>query len=765
MNQSFFSNCLKALFAVAAIAALMIILPACQQAGKGSMAHGRESRMIDGKKTISFEEALEGRGMFRPEAPAPSGIIWLPGGDSYLYQMTEGEGGERVTRLHKYDCASGESEVIANWNEVQEKMDKLVSERSNGGMNDVNLSGRVNYRAMTLSDDGSMLLGSHNHDIYIYYLNSGEIKFITNDPETEIWPTFSPDGSKVAYAKDRDIYVVDVNSGGVKRLTDRGGNDKIYNGVPDWVYDEEFGLRRAFWWSGDSSKIAFLQFNTTPIKTFPIVDNLELVPSIEMQQYPKAGADNSVVRLGSIDVSSGGISWIATREDNDSYIARVGWLPDSSRIWYQWVDRDQTTIKLKFANPSTGQSNTILEDVDEAWIDVEDNFRFVNNDTFIWTSDSSGWKHIYVYKIDGIMERQLTDGEWEVKSVAGFDANKEYVYFTSTAVSPMEQHIHRVSLAGGEPEQLSEGEGWHSINMADAGDYYIAYYSGPRTPNVVNIHDGAGKLLRQEFDSASPKLDEYAIAYPEYFTVKTDDGVDLNAYMIKPADFDAEKKYPVLMYIYGGPGSQAVTKRHMVSPWQQYLINRGVIVFRLDNRGTASRGRDFMKIVHRKLGEYELKDHLAGINYLKTLPYVDADRIAVEGYSYGGYMTLYCLTKAPDVFHCGVSGAPVTDWRFYDTIYTERYMDRPQDNPEGYKESAPINFAENMTGHLLITHGTMDNNVHMANSVVMIENLLKAGKVFNFMIYPRERHGIRTSYRSQHRYIMINDFYEKYLLQ
>jgi len=282
---------------------------------------------------------------------------------------------------------------------------------------------------------------------------------------------------------------------------------------------------------------------------------------------------------------------------------------------------------------------------------------------------------------------------------------------------------------------------------------------------VATIRDGSGTELRQLYDTRSSQLDDYAISYPEYFTVTAEDGTELDAYMLKPVDFDPSKKYPVLVYIYGGPRSQAVMNRHSVSPWQQYLVNRGVIYFRLDNRGTNARGRDFLKIVHRKLGEYELKDHVDGVNYLKTLPYVDGSRIAIEGYSYGGYMTLYALTKAPETFQMGVSGSPVTDWHFYDTIYTERFMDRPQDNADGYHVSAPIHFADGFTGKLLITHGLMDNNVHFSNSVVMADKLIEAGKHFEFMIYPQERHGIRTPYRRQHRLTIINDFYERYLLK
>ena len=300
--------------------------------------------------------------------------------------------------------------------------------------------------------------------------------------------------------------------------------------------------------------------------------------------------------------------------------------------------------------------------------------------------------------------------------------------------------------------------------MADTGNYYIESFTSDTVFSTRTIHGSDGDKLHDFYSADIPMMDEYQVAQREYLTIKADDGTDLYSYMIKPVDFDPNKKYPVLVNIYGGPGSQAVTKRFSFNPQQQYLVQEGVIIFRIDNRGTGARGRDFLKTMHRRLGYWELKDHVTGVNYLKTLPYIDGEKIAIQGGSYGGYMTLYAMFKAPESFKYGISSYPVTDWRFYDTIYTERYMDRPQDNPDGYRESAPLNFAEGLQGKLLLIHGTMDNNVHMANSIMMVEELVKAGKKFDFMLYPRERHGIRARHRSSFNNKLVIDFYLRHLL-
>jgi dipeptidyl-peptidase-4 len=687
---------------------------------------------------------------------APSGFIWLPGGREFLYFLKEGD----ANNLYRFECATGMKEKIADWDEIERGLEAQRAGREEPPMGDVNSTGVAAFRGPTISADGSVLLDSIKDDLFLFEIATGKAHFITDNPDEEIFPLLSPDGSKVAFARKGDLYTVDVASGAEKRLTTRPGSN-ILNGVADWVYEEELGVRQSFWWAPDSRRIAFMQFDTSPIPPFPITDDLvSPVSGLELQMYPKAGEPNSIVRLGVIDTQTGKAGWINTGVESDFYIPSAGWLPDGSKLWYTWLNRDQTRLELRFACPVSGNFRTVVVDEDPAWVGMRvDKLTWVDAGRFIWAAEWDGWQHLYLFDTEGKRLGQITKGEWEVDNVYGFGTDKKSVIFQATEVSPLERHIYRVDLDGGGFKKLTTEEGIHGADMAAAGPYFIKTFSGPSTPPRIEICNLDGKSLYLLDDGRIPSLDSYALAQPEYFTVTAEDGAVLQAMMIKPPDFDPAKKYSVLVLIYGGPESQAVTKG-----WQnrgmfnQLLAQEGIILFRIDNRGTAARGRDWSRIVYRNLGYWEVRDHVEGVKYLKTLPYVDPARIGIYGGSYGGYMTLMAMLKAPEHFNVGVSAFPVTDWRLYDTIYTERYMDTPADNPEGYRVSAPLNFAENLKGKLLLYHGEMDNNVHMQNTILMIEELVKAGKQFELMIYPRERHGIRSGHRREHQYRMIYDF-------
>lgn len=734
----------KWLLVVAALLMLLIALP--------SMAQDKEY------KKYTFEDAMGRSGM----RFVGRSTIWLPDGKSLL--SVERVEGEQI--YFKYDLSTGDKSEVINQTKVMAKLSKMAKERPKSVMSDVNLAGRVNYGRPDYNDDFTKAIASFNDDLYVVDMKTGDVEFLTNDAEVEIWPLFSPDSSMVAFARDRDIYVLDVASKEIKRLTDRGDNTLIYNGVADWVYDEEFGLNRSFWWSPDGKKLAFISFDTTAEHTFPIVDHLEVNAVLEEQQYPKPGNANATVTLAVIDVASGEITKIETGKDADSYIVRVGWLPDGSKLWYQWVDRDQTTIELTAADPVSGEISLILRDHDPRWIEVRNDLTFIDDNSFIWTSEKDGWRHIYKHTLDG-EEFQITKGEWQVQTFAGFDSKKEYVYFTSTEVSPMEMHYYRIKLDGTGKEHLSDYGTWNSINKAPVGDYYIGSHQDLRTPSYSNVYDATGKKVSEWTTSAKVKmLEDHKVSWTTYNKIKSEDGTtDLYYSMVMPHDYNAGKKYPVFISIYGGPNSQAVTKRFSFSPSTQYFAQEGIITLRVDNRGTNARGRDFKKIVHRNLGHYEVIDHVAVLKHLAKEGIIDPKRVAISGGSYGGYMTLMGLLMAPDYIQFGVAGSSVTDWRFYDTIYTERYMDTPQDNPEGYKVSAPINHAANLKGKLLITHGTMDNNVHAQNTYWMVDEFIRADKDFQLMFYPRERHGIRTAYRRHHVSRTRLEFLLKHLLE
>ena len=705
----------------------------------------------EGGKKLTLEDIINPMKFYKPR---PSGIMWLPGGDSFLYFFRE----ERQNFLWRYDCATGEKTKLADWGEIQKALGEQRPDFQEQAMDDVNAAGRFLRAGMKLSPDGSMLLASTRNDLYLFEIESGKARFITNDCCEEIFAFFSPDGEKVAFIRNGDLYMLELASGEETRLTKRP-NCNILNGVADWVYEEELRPYYSFCWAPDSRRIAFLQYDTTPEDIFTIVDHLPTpIPDVELQKYPKPGEKNAIVRLGVIDTGSKEISWLNTGADTDVYIPRIGWLPDGSSVWYQWLNRDQSRIELRLACTVSGNYKTIVRDEDPAWVVHNITIPFVDDERFIWTSERDGWRHYYLYKTDGTLINQITKGEWEVDGTPNLGPDGEFIIFRSTKKCLLQRHLYRVNLDGTGLTELTSEEGTHSASIG-GGNYYIHSWSSPTTPSQMEICKVDGEALATIYDGHVPALDDYNLAIPEYFTVKAEDSTELHAMMIKPPDFDPENKYPVLVRIYGGPTSQMVRKTWFGSPsMYQLMAQEGVIIFSIENRGSVGRGRDFNRIVHRNLGHYEVIDHVDGVKYLKTLPYIDGERIGIYGGSYGGYMVLMTMLMAPDHFQVGVSSAPVTDWRLYDTIYTERYMDTPQDNPEGYRVSAPLNHAENFKGRLLLVHGTMDNNVHMQNTIQMSEALIKAGKDFQLMLYPRSRHGIRGGHRQEHRTRLIYNF-------
>jgi len=708
------------------------------------------------KRKLTLEDLLDSSKFFKSR---PTQIMWLPDGQSFLYFYKEG----MHNYLWRFDTESIEKEKIAEWNEIQKSLREKQGERKHSVMDEVNATGNFPRAALTVSPGGGSLLGSLNGDLYIFDIKSGKAKFLATGGTGEIFATFSPDGKKIAFVRDGDLYVLDMASAEVKRLTERPG-DHILNGVADWVYEEELDLQRSFWWSPDSQRIAYLQFDTSPIETFPIVDHLSSpVAELEQQRYPKAGGPNSIVHLGIIDVSVGGTTWIDIGEDKDIYIPCFNWLPSGRELWYQWLNRDQTRLELRFADPASGQYRTVVVDEDPAWVVHNKDVLFTDEERFLWISERDGWRHLYLYRTDGTLINQLTRGKWEVLDVNGLNKEKKAILFQASEKSPLERHIYRVNLNGTEFKRLSSEEGIHFASMSATGSYYLDTWSNPSTPTRIDICNFEGEKLLNLHDSRLPVMAEYEPATPEFFTVTAEDGTILNALMIKPPHFDPEKKYPVLVYVYGGPHSGS-TVRKSWDAWSgrslflKILVHQGIIIFSIDNRGTRTRGRDWNRLVHRRLGYWELRDNVEGVRYLKTLPYIDDERMGIFGGSYGGYMVLLALFKAPEHFNVGISLSPVSDWRFYDTIFAERYMDMPQDNPDGYRESAPLNFAENLESKLLLACGMMDNNVHMQNTIQLAEGLMKAGKFFSLMPYPRERHSPVALHHQMHRFRLMYEF-------
>jgi len=713
------------------------------------MTLGPPAGADDGWLTL---EDIFGSDRFHDSSPAS--IQWLPDSSGFLYRDTR----NGTTGLYRFDVATGRERRVVQWGRALAELKQQRPGFQTPAMDDVNTH-QGKGSVPVVSPDGRYYLSVAAGDLLAMDLATGKGRFLTNDPSVERFAAFSPDGTRVAFARDGDLHWVDVNTGAERRLTDRGDGTAVLNGVTDWVYEEELGVERSFWWSPDGSRILFVQYDTSKIPPFPITDDMEMVPSVEWQRYPKAGGVNSSVRLGVVQSEGGPIRWIPTGVA-DGYIVRAGWLPDGSAVWFQILNRDQTRLELRRAILGEGVSRVLVADESPDWVNVRDDLFFVGGGGFVWSSERDGWRHLYLHGPDGRLIRRLTRGEWQVEKAYGLDGSGQRVIFRANAEDHRERHIYSVPLAGGDPVLLVPAAGTHSAFPSPDGRWFVDRFSNVTTPPRLDLYTSVGAKAATVDDGAIPALSGVAFQPPEFDSIAADSGDTLYTWMFRPPDFDPTKKYPVLVYVYGGPGNQMVVNRWGSTRFlfMQYLARQGLVVFCLDNRGSWGRGHAFEAWIHRRLGEVELADQLAGVRYLKSQPWVDGERIGIYGGSYGGYMTLTAMNRASDSFEVGVAYAPVSDWRLYDSIYTERYMDTPADNPEGYRNSSPVHFAEGLAGSLLICHGTMDNNVHLQNTIQMAEQYVTAGKLFDLMIYPRVRHGIRVSGSRLHFHRLKADF-------
>ena len=562
---------------------------------------------------------------------------------------------------------------------------------------------------------------------------------------SQLWNgTYSPDYTEFAYVKGYDLYVTNTVTGEEKRLS-IDGNENTFNGRPNWVYPEEFGQRDAYWFSPDSRKLAYFRSDESAVHKYPIIHDLSPEADLELQSYPKAGEPNPTVVLRVVDIESVETKEIETNSNENNYVVRPYWLPDGNEILLQRLNRRQNMLELLAANVHTGQVRTILTEEEQAFVNLHDDFRLLDDGyRFIWSSERTGFRHLYLYDLDGYELAQLTSGDWPVNSVTRVDENEEWVYFTGTTELGLETHFFRVKLDGSEFQQLTTEPGSHRISMDPAGLYYVDSYSSFTTPPTANMHRADGTLIRNMMTTDTDRVDELGLVPPELVIVKAADGVtDLHGILFKPADYDPAMSYPLVVPVYGGPHSKAISNRYYHSSGDQRLAQLGFMVWRVDNRGQTGRGKAFETETYLKLGQVDLADQTAAVRQICERPYIDGSRVGIYGGSYGGYMTAIALLKEPDIFHVGVASASVTDWRNYDTIYTERYMRTPQENPDGYDLGSTIPYAENLKGKLLLTHGTTDNNVHLGNTNQLVEALINAGRQFDLMYFPENRHGAR----------------------
>ncbi len=601
---------------------------------------------------------------------------------------------------------------------------------------------------------------------YVYDLQNKELQKISEEKIQE--PTLSPNGQKVAYVRDNNIFVKDLSSKEVQQVTGDGEKNKIINGITDWVYEEEFSFVKAYQWNKTGQKIAFLKFDETEVPEFSMdMYGQELYPSKSTFKYPKAGEKNSVVSLHMYDVSKKQISEVELGGYSDFYIPRIKWTNDASVLSVQVLNRHQNVLDLIFVNAETNEVKVVLNETDEAYVDVTDNLTFLEDNSFIWTSEKDGFNHIYHYSRTGKLLNQVTRGNWEVTNYYGYDPKSKKIYFQSTENGSINRDVFSINANGKNKKQLTDKIGQNSADFSADYTYFINSYTSATTPNEFTLHQAkSGKLVRNIKDNKAllEQIADYDFSPKEFSTIEVN-GAELNMWMIKPSDFDPAKEYPLFMAQYSGPGSQTVANVFYGTNdyWYQLLANKGYIIVAVDPRGTGFKGADFKKVTQKELGKYEVEDVIAVAQKLGQREYIDADNIGIWGWSYGGFMSSNALLQGNDTFSMAIAVAPVTSWRFYDTIYTERYMTTPQENPSGYDENSPINHVEKLKGDYLLVHGSGDDNVHVQNTMRMIEALVQANKQFDWAIYPDKNHGIYGGNTRLHLYTLMTNFIEDHL--
>ncbi|NOT51712.1 MAG: S9 family peptidase [Chitinophagaceae bacterium] len=587
--------------------------------------------------------------------------------------------------------------------------------------------------------------------VYLYDVLSKKVTKLAD--EKVLHPTLSPDGSKIAFVKSNNLVLYDIATKSSRTITTDGKWNHIINGNCDWVYEEEFEFTRAYEWSPKGNHIAYYRFDETNVKEYQFTQYNDTYNKQYTYKYPKAGDENSKVEIHIYDVGNNK-DVKAQFEQGDIYIPRIKWTQDDNSLVVYWMNRHQDDLKLLLTNAKTGTSSLLYQEKNKYFVEINDDWWFLKDGkNFLFTSEMNGFRHLYLYGLDGKTKTQVTKGNYEIVDVNGVDEANKLIYYTAAYPRPMDRNVFVTDFDGKKTTALTQGEGWHRIVLNDSFSRFYDYRSDLNSPQVVTlnkiVHDkkkGISVLLERtvnENNKLKAKLDEYVIGKAEFIRVPNSKGDTLNGWMLKPANFDASKKYPVLFCNYGGPGSQQVGNRFgAVNMWHQYLAERGFIVVSVDNTGTGYRGEEFKKKTYLQLGKYEIEDQIDAAKYLGTMPFVDKSNIGHWGWSYGGFMSSLAVTKGADVFTAGVAVAPVTNWRYYDNIYTERYMRTPQENPKGYDDNSPINFTDKIKGKYLIIHGTADDNVHFQNATQMITALVKSNIDFESGYYPNKNHGI-----------------------
>lgn len=582
------------------------------------------------------------------------------------------------------------------------------------------------------------------------------------------YATFNPQADKVAFVYENNLYYKDLASGKIHQITDDGAANAIINGATDWVYEEEFGFAVGFAWSPDGKKLGYYRFDERHVREFTMTNYTgELYPEYETFKYPKVGEANSYVDIYIYDVEQGSKVKADLGPEKDQYVPRIKWTQSADRLCVYRLNRLQNHLELLLADSQTGATTLLLEEKETEYVAemLFDNLNFLQDGRhFVWSSERDDWHHIYLFDMSGKLVRPLTSGEWDVTRLYGIDEENGLLYYQAAKESPMQREIYAVKLDGTTTRTIAGKPGWNNAQFSSTFDYYVLNHATINSPASYTVYDRSGQALRVIEDNAAlrQKMNDYGFVPAEFFSFTTSEEVNLNGYMMKPAKMEAGKEYPVFMFLYGGPGSQQVTDNWGGDrfAWFQMLVQQGYIVACVDNRGTGGRGEAFKKMTYLQMGKYETMDQIEAAKYLGSLPYADAARIGIFGWSYGGYMSSLCLFKGNDVFNSAIAVAPVTSWRWYDSIYTERFMRTEKENPEGYAENSPVNFVDRLKGNYLLVHGSSDDNVHFQNTAEMANALISANKQYDTYFYPNRNHGIYGDNARLHLYTKMLNFLE-----
>ena len=657
--------------------------------------------------------------------------------------------------------------VVARTGARSEYVDKMSLVRS---LNADEAAGAIEDAAnWTWAEDHARFVVNVGGDLFAAGLD-GEATRLTNTPEVEeVGVRFSPDGETVAFIADYNLHVVPADGGDVRALTTAGHSDLFY-GRLDWVYQEELygrGNFQGYWWSPDSQRIALLKLDESPVEEFVLVSDVPARPEVERTNYPKVGEPNPVVEIGAIDVASGEAKWfdVSDYPAEDRLVVRVTWTPDSAEVFFQVQNREQTWLDMCAGDVASGGSRLVWRETSDCWVEAGPEPVWVQDGAaFLWLSERDGYKHIYRFGRSGEPQGRLTQGAWQVKELVSVDERAGCAYVLSDQGSKIQTHLYRVPLAGGELQRITAGRGTHDVDMAPDHKSFVTHWSDAETPGCVSLRDLDGDELRAIATSKPQMMTRFGVQFPEFFQIETRDGFEMEAMLIKPADYDASKQYPVVQFTYSGPHAPRVRDRWGGRDflWHNLLAQQGYVVFCCDNRSASGKGRTFAKACWRKLGQSELQDLSDGVDWLIEQGVADPGRVAIWGWSYGGYQTLYNLTHSKK-WAAGVAVNPVTDWRLYDTIYTERYGGLPSNNAAGYEQGSVTNAAKDLHGHLMLVAGAMDDNVHMQNSFQFLHAMQQAQKDCDFMVYPRVRHGIGDLQQQVHLFTRFRKFLKEHL--